>query len=102
MDPFKPYVRKPPASVPPRLTLDGARTVALQALAFIAADDDALGRFSALTGCGLDDLRARTGDDGFLGGVLDHLLGDEASLLAFVAATGLAPGVPMAARALLG
>ncbi len=102
MDPFKPYLPKPRALAKslPR-GIDDARTVALQALAFIAGDDDLMVRFVGLTGCDAADLRRQISDDGFLGGVLDFLLGDEPTLLAFVAAADLAPEAPMAARALL-
>lgn len=99
MDPFKPYTpSKRPSAVPPALSLDDAQTIALKAIAFIAADEELLPDFVALTGCGLDDIRSRIGDPGFLGGVLDFILGDEPTLLAFVAAEDLAPETPMAAR----
>jgi hypothetical protein len=72
--------------------------VALKAVAFIAADDTLLPRFVELSGCGLDDIRQRIGDSAFLGGVLDFILGDEQTLLAFVEAAELTPETPMAAR----
>jgi len=102
MDPFKPYTpSKRPAAGPKIRTAEDAQAVALQAIAFIAADEDLLPRFLALTGCGLDDLRRRIGEPGFLGGVLDFILADEPTLLLFAEATELAPEAPMAARALL-
>jgi len=60
-----------------------AEALALHALAFLAEDPERLGRFLALTGIGPADLKARAGEPEFLGGVLDHLLGDERLLLAF-------------------
>ena len=69
----------------------------IQALAFISADDALLSRFVSLTGCGLDEVRGRITEPGFLGAVLDFLLGDEAAVVAFAAATissRLAPGRP--------
>jgi len=99
MDPFKPYTpskRSPPG--PPIRSIDDAQTVALKAIAFIAADEDLLPRFVALTGSGLDEIKSRIGDPAFLGGVLDFILNDEPTLLAFVAAEELAPETPMAAR----
>ncbi len=102
MDPFKPYQPKPRPSAPPKLGAEDAQAVALKALAHIAGDDALLSRFVALTGCGLDDIRARMADNGFLAAVLDFLLADEASLLAFAEAEGLAPETPMLARRLLG
>jgi len=101
MDPFKPYTpSKRPAKVPV-LSPEDAQTVALKAIAFIAADEDLLPRFVALTGCGQDEIRSRIGDPGFLGGVLDFVLADEPTLLAFAEAAELPPETPMAARSLL-
>jgi len=68
-----------------------AETLGLEALAFLAADDEVFPRFVALTGLGLDALRAGAGDPAFLGGVLDFILADEPLLLAFAAAQGLKP-----------
>ena len=75
-----------------------AETLALQALAWIAEDEDRLLRLLAETGLGLDELRERAGDPAFLGGVLDFLLGDEAMLLAFAAEADIAPTLPARAR----
>jgi hypothetical protein len=98
MDPFKPYTPSKRPPVPPKLTVEDAQAVALKAMAFIAGDDDLLPRFVALSGCGLDDMRNRVADPGFLGGVLDFILADEPTLLAFVEAAELAPETPMDAR----
>lgn len=101
MDPFKPYNPPKRHAAPPALTRDDVQAVALKAVAFIAADDELLPRFVALSGCGVDDIRRRIADASFLGGVLDFILADEPTLLAFVAAADLAPETPMAARAKL-
>lgn len=98
MDPFKTYQPRPRAAAPPKLSAEDAAAVALKAIAFMAADEAMLSSFVALTGCGLDDIRARIADDGFLGAVLDFMLGDEAQLMAFVQAEGLHPETPMLAR----
>lgn len=98
MDPFKPYEPKPKLGAPPKLTPADAELVAIRALGFISADDDLLSRFVSLTGCGLDEVRARIGDPGFLGAVLDFLLGDEAAVLGFAEATGQHPETAMLAR----
>lgn len=81
-----------------KLSPDAAETVALQALAHIAADDDLMASLYAQTGLGLDDLKSRTTDPALLGGILDFLLSDEATLLAFCEQSGLAPEVPGLAR----
>lgn len=98
MDPFKPYQPKSRPAAPPKLGQQDAQAVALKALTFLAGDEALLSRFVALTGCGLDDIKARMADDGFLAAVLDFLLADEASLLAFAEAEGMAPETPMLAR----
>jgi hypothetical protein len=71
--------------------LDSARSLAVGALAFIAADSDRLSRFLSLTGLGPDNLRTAAADPAFLGSVLDYLAGDEELLLAFAADSGLKP-----------
>lgn len=76
-----------------------AEITALRALAWIVADDDLTGRFLAASGADAAELRARAADPEFLGFVLDFLLGDEAALLAFCAATGEKPETPLRARA---
>lgn len=97
MDPFKPYEPKPKVVVP-KLTPGDAETIALQIVAWIVADDEMRDRFLAVTGCGGDDLRARLGQPGFLGCVLDFLLADEGSVLAFAEHFGLPPEMPIMAR----
>lgn len=69
---------------PPRLSgPEAAEHVAIQALAFIAADPERLGGFLAATGIGPADLRTAAHAPHFLAGVLDYLAGDEPLLLAF-------------------
>lgn len=70
---------------------DTAETAALQALGYIAGDDDRLARFMGLAGVSVDELKARASDPAFLGGVLDFVLEDEALLLEFCEASGLKP-----------
>ena len=99
MDPFKPYTpQQRPQPGPAIRSVEEAEAVALKAIAFIASDEELLSRFVALTGCGADDIRQRISDLGLLGGVLDFVLADEPTLLAFAEAAELAPETPMAAR----
>ncbi len=98
MDPFKPYSPSKRPVGPPVLSSEDAQTIALNAIAYIAADDELLSRFVALSGCGMDTIRERIGDPALLGGVLDFILGDEPTLLAFVDREELTPETPMAAR----
>ncbi len=84
-----------------RLDRDGAEALALQALAFIAGDEDRLGRFLAASGLGPAELRSRVADPTTLGFVLDFLLGDEAAVMAFAEDRRIDPALPARARALL-
>jgi hypothetical protein len=70
---------------------ENAETVALQALAWLAGEEDHLARFMGLAGLSVDELRARAAEPAFLGGVLDFVLENEALLLAFAEAAGLKP-----------
>lgn len=77
---------------------DGAEILALKALGWIAADPDRLGAFLGATGTSVDELRVRAGAPEFLLSVLDFLLMDDASVVAFCEAEGFAYTDPMAAR----
>lgn len=98
MDPFKPYEPRKRAAAPPKLTAEDAETVALKAVGFIAADDELMSRFVALTGCGAEELRARLADRAFLAAVLDFILADETTTLNFAEGEEFAPETPMLAR----
>jgi hypothetical protein len=88
---------------PPRPPLPDAETLALQALAWIAGDDERLPRFLGLTGISPGDLRGIARDPAGLGAVLDYLLGWEPLLLEFAAAHDLPPeSVALARRKLPG
>jgi hypothetical protein len=82
-------------------TSDSAQSLAVSALAFIAADSDRLNRFLSLTGLGPDNLRTAAADPAFLGSVLDYLVGDEALLVEFAADAGFKPEAVARARAVL-
>ena len=75
-----------------------AQTIALKALAYLAADEDWLNHFLNATGMDLDGLKAGAGDIGFLAGLMDYFLQNEALLLAFAAAEELAPETIILAR----
>ena len=68
-----------------------AETVAIQALGWIAGDEDGLARFMALAGLSVGELRGRAAEPEFLGGVVDFVLNDEALLLAFAQECELKP-----------
>ncbi len=75
-----------------------AEMLAIEALGWIAADEETLSRFVALTGLDLGDLRGSASEPGFLAGILDYLAGDEPLLLAFAQYADIRPERVMAAR----
>jgi hypothetical protein len=79
-----------------------AEMLAIQALTFIAADAERLGRFLAITGIGPADIRHAAKEPHFLAGVLDHIAGDEALLLQFAGHAGVNPDTVGRARQALG
>jgi len=72
-------------------TADSARSLAVRALGFIAADSDRLNRFLGLTGLGPHNLRTAAADPAFLSSVLDYVAADEELLVAFAAEAGFKP-----------
>lgn len=79
-----------------------ASELALLALAYLAQDEDRVARFLALTGLDAGDVGGLLGDRGFQLAVLDHLAGDEAMLMDFVAEKSLPPEAVGRARRALG
>jgi hypothetical protein len=65
--------------------------LAIQALAFIAEEPDRLGAFLSVTGLAPEQIREAAREPGFLGGVLEHMLGDENLLVAFSQSAGIDP-----------
>jgi hypothetical protein len=80
---------------------DSAEIIGLQAVAWLAANEDLLPVFMGASGVSEADLRQGLGDPAFQGSVLDFLLMDDAWIIAFCDANGLAYEVPMQARAVL-
>jgi hypothetical protein len=66
-----------------------AETIALKALAHLAADGDGLVRFLTISGLELEDLRARADNPELLAGIMEFLLSDEALCAGFIAAEDL-------------
>jgi hypothetical protein len=81
-----------------RLSVDGAEELAISALAYLAGNPDALGRFLSLSGIGPADLRAAAREPGFLAGVLEFFLADESLLLSFVEEAQVRPTMLAAAH----
>lgn len=83
------------------MTEAAAEALALEVLGWMAAEPDRLSRFLMASGASPDQLRSAAREPEFLGFLLDHLLADEAMLLACAADLGVAPDRPAAARAVL-
>ncbi|SMX49296.1 DUF3572 domain-containing protein [Maliponia aquimaris] len=81
------------------LSREVAETVGLQAVAWLAANDDLLPVFLGATGASEADFRASLQDPAFQGAVLDFLLMDDAWITAFCSEQDLEPLLPMLARA---
>ena len=80
---------------------ESAEMQALQALAWIAGNEDVLPVFMASSGLSPEDLIARASEPEILGSVLDFLLMDDAWIVAFCDANSLRYDAPMLARAAL-
>jgi hypothetical protein len=83
---------------PRTITREGAESLAIQSLTFLAGDPERLGRFLALSGIGPERIRIAAAEPGFLAGVLDHLMADEALLRAFADAARIDPADVAGAR----
>lgn len=79
-------------------TMIEPETLALQALAFILADEDRRTRFLGLTGLDAEAIRNLPQDPAGLGAVLDHLLGWEPLLVEFCAEIDVKPEQIILAR----
>jgi hypothetical protein len=84
-----------------RLTREAAEHIAVQALAFLAAEPARLSRFLGLTGLAPEDIRERVNTAQFLAAVLEHISADESLLLSFTANASIAPAAVAPALALL-
>jgi len=76
--------------------------LAIQALAFIAEENDRLTAFLAVTGLAPDRIRAAAREPSFLVGVLEHMLSDENLLIAFSQSAGINPAEIARASNILG
>ena len=81
---------------------DAAEALAIDALAWLAGEQDRLKRFLDLSGLAPSDVRRVAAEPGFLAAVLDHIASDEGLASAFVLATGLNADDLSKARAELG
>jgi Protein of unknown function (DUF3572) len=84
------------------MTPEAAEGLGVQALAYIAEDAERLRRFLAVTGIGPREIRAASGQPGFLVGVLEHVAANERLLTAFAADAAINPADIGKALAALG
>lgn len=80
---------------------ESAETLALRVLGWLATQPEEMARFLNASGLGIGDLPALAETPVFLASVLDHLLEEDARVMAFCDSAGLPYGAPMAARAAL-
>ena len=78
-----------------------AEIFALQALAFLATQEDKMNVFANLSGLGAGDIMARAGESDLLAGVMDFLLSDEELLTDFCNAQDVSPETPARVRQFL-
>lgn len=76
-----------------KLRQERAEVLALQALAFIASDEDLLLRFIALTGMDVDGLRAVAAETGTLIAVMDFIMFDDSLIVRFAEFVNLGPEI---------
>lgn len=81
---------------------EAAQSLAVQALSYLAAEPERLGRFLAVSGLGPESIRAAAADPAFLAGVIEYIASDEPLLLDFAAEAQLKPATVMGALAALG
>lgn len=72
-----------------------AESLAIEALLFLAQDQERISRFLAITGLEGQDLRAASRQPGFLASVMDYLAQDESLLVAFAAEKHMKPEAVM-------
>jgi hypothetical protein len=80
---------------------DGAETLALQALGYLAEEPRRLTRFLGLTGLDPTGLSSAGDDAAVQAAVLEFLLSDESELLTFAGNAGVAPETIVQAHHLL-
>lgn len=79
------------------MTPERAETIALQALGWLAADDDLCGTFLGATGATLDDMRLKAADPMFLASVLGFLTMNDDWIIGFCDSVQLGYDKPLRA-----
>jgi hypothetical protein len=81
-----------------KIATEQAEDLALRTLAYIADDDERLGRFLDTTGLRPETIRTAATSPGFLAAVLDYVAADEPLLVSLAQALDLKPERIMEAR----
>ena len=79
------------------MTPERAETIALQALGWLAGDDDLCGTFLGATGASLDEMRQRATEPAFLASVLGFLTMNDDWIIGFCDQVGLSYDQPLRA-----
>lgn len=80
------------------MTPERAETIALQALGWLATNEELCPVFMGSTGASVDDLRERASDPAFLAAVLSFLTMDDDWIIAFCDSQSLSYDQPLRAR----
>lgn len=88
-------------SIGSRISVEQAEEIATQALIQLTSDPEQVGRFLAVSGIGPESIRLAAAEPGFLAGVLEFYMADEALLLAFCENAAIRPTMIAAARYVL-
>lgn len=80
------------------MTPESAEILALQALGWLAGNEELCPVFLGASGATAEDLRARAGDPAFLASLLEFLTMDDAWVIAFCDAHGHPYDAPLRAR----
>lgn len=80
------------------MAIETAQGIAAEALLQLTRDPEQVGRFLAVAGIGPESIREAADEPGFLAGVLEYYMSDEALLLAYCENAGLRPTMIAAAR----
>ena len=82
-------------------TQESAEMTAIQALSWLAGNEDLMPVFLNASGADVDNLRDQAKDPAFLGAVLDFIMMDDAWVIAFCDEVGISYDAPMRARVML-
>jgi hypothetical protein len=77
---------------------ESAETVALQALQWIATNEETMAAFLSASGASVTDLSKTVADPVFLGFVLDFVLSEDVRVMGFCDSIGIAYTIPGQAR----